>query len=438
MSPGVSTRYPPRTWPGLPRPLGATWDGEGVNVAVFSEGAAAVELCLLDGPPDGPPDGRLREERLTLEEQSLHVWHGYVPGVSPGQRYGLRVHGDWDPARDRRWNPAKLLVDPYARALCGDVTGHPSTRGDSPQDSAAHVPHGVVVHDDFPWGDEQPPRTPYAESVLYELHVKGFTVRHPEIPPALRGTYAGLAHPAAIGHLVSLGVTAVELLPVHHFVSEPHLLRRGLRNYWGYNSLGYFAPHAAYSASGDRGEQVREFKAMVRALHRAGIEVILDVVYNHTAEGDGDGPTLAFRGYDNPTYYRLAADRSRYRDYTGCGNTLDTTDSASTSPPRWPAPNTGWTGSRRSSTSCSRTRSSTPSSSSPSRGTSATAAIRWGRSRRSGPSGTAGTATPCARSGCARARARGPRHSKTWAPGWPARPTSSRAPAAARARRSPS
>jgi len=277
-------------------------------------------LCLLDGPPAG----QLREERLTLEEQSLHVWHGYVPGVSPGQRYGLRVHGDWDPARGRRWNPAKLLVDPYARALCGDVTGHPSTRGDSPQDSAAHVPHGVVVQDDFPWGDDRPPRTPYADTVLYELHVKGFTARHPEIPPALRGTYAGLAHPAAIGHLVSLGVTAVELLPVHHFVSEPHLLRRGLRNYWGYKSLGYFAPHAAYSASGDRGEQVREFKAMVRALHRAGIEVILDVVYNHTAEGDGDGPTLAFRGYDNPTYYRLAADRSRYRDYTGCGNTLDT------------------------------------------------------------------------------------------------------------------
>lgn len=305
----------PRTWPGSPNPLGARWDGEGVNFAVFTEGADSVDLCLLDA---------VGEQRVPLVEQTYNVWHGYVPGPSPGQRYGFRVRGRNDPGQGLRWNAAKLLVDPYARALTGRFDNDPSCYDDNDLDSAAHVPHSVVVRDDFPWGEDRTLRTPWADTVLYELHVKGFTAQHPDVPPALRGTYAGLAHPAVIDHLTALGVTAVELMPVHHFVDEPHLLEAGLTNYWGYNSLGYFAPHAAYSAAGSTGEQVREFKAMVRALHRAGIEVVLDVVYNHTAEGGADGPTLSFRGYDNPAYYRLEdGDPSRYRDYTGCGNTLD-------------------------------------------------------------------------------------------------------------------
>lgn len=317
-----------RPWPGLPTPLGATWDGEGTNVALFSRGAQQVDLCLFDD------DGA--EHRVPLEESTFHVWHAYLPEVGPGQRYGFRAHGPFDPARGLRFNPRKLLLDPYARAIEGGFTATPRTLGSlldedgttelgpEPQDSAPDVPRSVVVHDAFPWGDEVRPRTPWSDTVVYELHVKGFTASHPGIPPHLRGTYAGLAHPAAVEHLVGLGVTAVELMPVHHFVHEPHLQARGLVNHWGYNSLGYFAPHAAYSASGSRGQQVREFKAMVRALHAAGIEVLLDVVYNHTAEGDHRGPTLAFRGLDNPSYYRLEeGDRSRYRDYTGCGNTLD-------------------------------------------------------------------------------------------------------------------
>jgi isoamylase len=312
-----------RPWPGRPTPLGATWDGEGTNVAVFSHGAEAVDVCLFDD------DGR--ETRVPLEETTFHVWHGYLPQVGPGQRYGFRVDGPFDPASGLRYNPSKLLLDPYARAIEGDFRWCDEARGSQPgrdlaqdhRDSAPFVPRSVVVHDAFPWGDDVRPRTPWADTVVYELHVKGFTAQHPGVPERLRGTYAGLAHPAAIEHLVDLGVTAVELMPVHHFVSEPHLQQRGMTNYWGYNSLGYFAPHAAYSSSGSRGEQVREFKAMVRALHAAGIEVLLDVVYNHTAEGGEDGPTLAFRGLDNPTYYRLQDDRSRYRDYTGCGNTLD-------------------------------------------------------------------------------------------------------------------
>ncbi|GAC1324939.1 MAG: glycogen debranching protein GlgX [Mycobacteriales bacterium] len=307
---------PMRPWPGKPAPLGATWDGEGTNVALFSESATGVDVCLFDDAG--------AETRVPLEESTFHVWHGYLPQVGPGQRYGFRVHGPYDPARGARWNPAKLLVDPYARAIEGTFTLDPAVLGDNAADSAPCVPRSVVVHDVFPWGEDQRPATPWADTVIYELHVKGFTARHPGIPAALRGTYAGLAQPAAIEHLQGLGVTAVELQPVHHFVSEPDLLRRGLSNYWGYNSLGYFAPHAAYSAGGGRGEQVREFKAMVRALHNAGIEVILDVVYNHTAEGDENGPTLSFRGIDNPAYYRLRdTDPRRYTDYTGCGNTLD-------------------------------------------------------------------------------------------------------------------
>jgi glycogen operon protein len=319
------------SWPGSPTPLGATWNGEGTNFALFAPAAESVDLCLFDDSAAGQAG---REHRIALEEVTYHVWHGFVPRIGPGQRYGFRVDGPFDPDRGARWNPSKLLTDPYARALDGEfvaddaIFGYPTGRDDTHQDhrdSAAFVPKSVVVHDVFPWGsDHHRPHTQWADTVIYELHVRGFTMRHPDVPPELRGTYAGLAHPSVIEHLHKLGVTAVELMPVHHFVSEPPLLRRGLGNYWGYNTLGYFAPHAAYCSSGSRGEQVREFKAMVRALHAAGIEVILDVVYNHTAEGDERGPTLEFRGIDNPTYYRLRDDDPRYyRDYTGTGNTLN-------------------------------------------------------------------------------------------------------------------
>ena len=312
-------------WPGAPFPLGATWDGEGTNFALFSDGAEAVDVCLFDA------DGT--EHRVTLDEHTDHVWHGYVPRVAPGQRYGFRCDGPFDPAWGARWNPSKLLTDPYARAITGDLVlddaifGYPPGRDDLVQDhrdSAPYVPRSVVVHDAFPWGEDRRPGTAWADTVIYELHVRGFTMRHPDVEPELRGTYCGLAHPAVIEHLTALGVTAVELMPVHHFVAEPSVLRRGLTNYWGYNSLGYFAPHAAYSSSGTEGQQVGEFKAMVRALHEAGIEVILDVVYNHTAEGDELGPTLAFRGIDNGAYYTLLdGDARRYANYTGTGNTLN-------------------------------------------------------------------------------------------------------------------
>ncbi|HVF20004.1 MAG TPA: glycogen debranching protein GlgX [Mycobacteriales bacterium] len=317
--------YPKSPWPGSPVPLGATWDGEGTNFALFSDGAEAVDLCLYDEGGN--------EHRLPLDELTNHVWHGYVPHVGPGQRYGFRCDGPFDPAWGARWNPSKLLLDPYARAIEGDLVlddaifGYPPGRDDLVQDhrdSAPYVPRSVVVHDAFPWGDDSPPAVPWPDTVIYELHVRGFTMRHPDVDPALRGTYRGLAHPAVIEHLTSLGITAVELLPVHHFVSEPAVMARGLSNYWGYNSIGYFAPHAAYAASGQRGEQVGEFKAMVRAMHAAGIEVILDVVYNHTAEGDELGPTLCFRGIDNGAYYKLLdGDARRYADYTGTGNTLN-------------------------------------------------------------------------------------------------------------------
>ncbi|MFE0104760.1 glycogen debranching protein GlgX [Streptomyces sp. NPDC059009] len=334
-------RPAPPVWPGAPTPLGARFrvgpDGvAGTNFALWAGGADSVELCLFDD------DGA--ETRCPLTELTHEIWHGFVPGVHPGQRYGYRVHGRWDPWTGARWNPAKLLLDPYARAVDGakgndystlpaEVYGHvrdwpqqhvaDTVRDD--RDSAPYVPKGVVVHDDAPddeWADDRRPKTPWADSVIYELHVKGFTKLHPGIPEELRGTYAGLAHPAAIEHLVKLGVTAVELLPVHQFAHEDHLLRRGLRNYWGYNSIGYFAPHAAYAASGTRGQQVGEFRRMVRALHEAGIEVILDVVYNHTAEAGELGPMLSLRGIDNRAYYRLQDDARRYADYTGCGNTL--------------------------------------------------------------------------------------------------------------------
>jgi isoamylase len=311
------------TWPGSPYPFGATYDGAGTNFSLFSEVAEGVELCLVDA------DGA--ETRVSLDEVDAYCWHTYVPGTAPGQRYGYRVHGPWDPSRGLRCNPAKLLLDPYATAICGSVDwdqavfgynfGDEGSRNDD--DSAPHVPKSVVHNPYFDWGNDRPPGTPLHESVIYELHVKGFTVRHPDIPEALRGTYSGLAHHVAVDYLVALGVTAVELLPVHQFVHDAHLLDRGLRNYWGYNSIGYFAPHNGY-AMGDRGEQVQEFKAMVRELHLAGIEVILDVVYNHTAEGNHLGPVLSFRGIDNAAYYRLVpGDTSHYYDTTGTGNSLN-------------------------------------------------------------------------------------------------------------------
>ncbi|MER7133404.1 glycogen debranching protein GlgX [Streptosporangium saharense] len=311
-------------WPGEPYPLGGTWDGAGTGFSLFSEIAERVELCLFDDHG--------REERVDLPEVEGFVWHGYFPGVTPGQRYGYRVHGPYDPSRGHRCNPAKLLLDPYAKAVEGELRWNeslfsypftdPASRNDD--DSAPFMPKNVVVNPFFDWGNDRPPRTPYHQTVIYEAHVRGLTMRHPAVPPEQRGTYAGLAHPAVIDHLLALGVTAVELMPVHQFVPEHAMVARGLTNYWGYNTIAYLAPHAAYSSSGQRGQQVQEFKAMVRALHDAGIEVILDVVYNHTAEGDHMGPTLGFRGIDNAAYYRLHdGDRRYYLDYTGCGNSLN-------------------------------------------------------------------------------------------------------------------
>ncbi len=313
-------------WPGSPHPLGATVTAEGVNFALWSAGAEAVELCLFGTPED--PDGP--ERRIPLTEQTYHIWHGFVPGIRPGQRYGYRVHGPWRPSEGLRFNPAKLLVDPYARAYAGTVTYTDAIYGQRPDgtpdptDSAPFVPRSIVVAPDPNPNLGPRPRVPWEDTIIYEVHVKGFTQLHPGVPEHLRGTYAGFAHPAAIEHLLKLGVTTVELLPVHHRISEPFLATRGLSNYWGYNTLGFFAPDARFSASGDGGDQVAEFKSMVRALHEAGLEVILDVVYNHTAEGPPDGPMLAFKGIDNQRYYRLDPnDWSRYRDYTGTGNTLD-------------------------------------------------------------------------------------------------------------------
>jgi isoamylase len=312
-------------WPGSPYPLGARWDGRGTNFAVFSENAEGVELCLFDR------EGF--EHRVVMRDHTAFIWHCYLPGVGPGQRYGYRVYGPYDPASGHRFNPAKLLIDPYAKAIEGDIDWDPSVfayqlgsddftlNGD---DSAPHMPKSVVVNPFFDWGDDRAPRTRWHETVIYETHVRGISMLHPEVEPELRGTYAGLASPAIIDYLTSLGVTAVELLPVHHFVHDHHLVDKGLRNYWGYNTIGFLAPHAEYAARGSVGEQVYEFKSMVKDLHAAGLEVILDVVYNHTAEGNHMGPTLSFRGVDNASYYRLVEDDHRYyMDYTGTGNSLD-------------------------------------------------------------------------------------------------------------------
>ncbi|WAL64536.1 glycogen debranching protein GlgX [Amycolatopsis cynarae] len=311
-------------WPGTPYPLGATYDGVGTNFALFSEVAEYVELCLIDEHGE--------EERVRLPEVDGFVHHGYLLGVGPGQRYGYRVHGPYDPARGLRCNPNKLLIDPYAKAITGDIDwdeslfgypfGSPDERNDA--DSAAHVPRSLVVSPFFDWADDRPPRTPYHETVIYEAHLRGLTMRHPAVPPRLRGTYAGLAHPAVVEHLKQLGVTAIELMPVHQFITDHGLAQKGLRNYWGYNTIGFFAPHEAYAAFPEAAGQVQEFKGMVRSLHEADIEVILDVVYNHTAEGNHLGPTLSLRGIDNQAYYRLADDEPKYYlDYTGTGNSLN-------------------------------------------------------------------------------------------------------------------
>jgi glycogen debranching enzyme GlgX len=332
-------------WPGSHQPLGATWGAESTNFAVFAPEATSMEVCLF-GEPD-TPGGPDRERRVRLTEHTLGIWHGAVPGVPRGQRYGFRADGPWDPARGLLFNPAKLLLDPYGRAASGalvadgPIYGYRRAATADPEqlrvaqqgarctaDSAPYVPKSVVVHDDFDWEDDDlvRPRTKWTDTVIYELHVKGFTKLHNEVPEQIRGTYAGLTTNAAVHYLKDLGVTTVELLPVHQFLPEPDLATRGLTNYWGYNSIGFFAPHNAYSSTGDRGEQVNEFKAMVKALHRAGLEVILDVVYNHTAEGSPLGPTLSFRGLDDLGYYcRADAERdgATYFDVTGCGNTLN-------------------------------------------------------------------------------------------------------------------
>jgi len=312
-------------WPGRPFPLGPTWDGSGTNFSLFSENASHVELCLFDGGD--------AEERIEVTQQTAHNWHVYLPGVGPGQRYGYRVHGPWQPAAGHRFNPAKLLIDPYAKAVEGPIAfdrarvlaylpGDEDARDD--EDSAAAIPRCVVIDESFDWEGDRRLERAWAETVIYELHVKGFTQRLAGVREDLRGTYAGLASDAAIGHLRELGVTAVELLPVHHVADEDVLVERGLSNYWGYSTIGFLAPHALYAATGTRGEQVREFKGMVKALHRAGIEVILDVVYNHTAEGNHLGPTLSFKGVDNAAYYRLQPDDPRhYMDFTGTGNSLN-------------------------------------------------------------------------------------------------------------------
>ncbi len=318
----------PKTLPGLPFPLGANWNGKGTNFALFSECATAVALCLFDESG--------AETRIELTEVNAFVWHVFLDGIGPGQRYGYRVTGPEDAKAGHRFNPAKLLIDPYARALTGQVDwsvpvfGYQFTGGGEadltidPVDDARGIPKGVVIDTAFDWTGDRRPLIPLHRSVIYEAHVKGFTKRHPDVPADLQGTYAGIGHPAAIAHLTKLGVTAIELMPVHAFLDDKHLIDQGLCNFWGYNTINFFAPDTRYSSTGDTGGQVTEFKAMVKSLHAAGIEVILDVVYNHTAEGNQLGPTISFRGIDNANYYRLVEDQPRfYLDYTGTGNTLN-------------------------------------------------------------------------------------------------------------------
>ncbi|MGA6992597.1 MAG: glycogen debranching protein GlgX [Candidatus Deferrimicrobiaceae bacterium] len=313
-----------KVWPGQPYPLGAVYDGAGTNFSLFSEIAERVELCFFD------KEGN--ETRIDLPEVMGYCWHGYLPTVEPGQRYGYRVHGPWDPVNGHRCNPAKLLLDPYAKAIDGQVRWDdalfpyrihdgPDVRSDS--DSATFMPRSVVHQPHFDWDGDRLLRLPWHETIIYETHIKGLTAAHPDVPLELRGTYAGLAQPAVIEHFKRLGITAVELMPVHHFIHDKHLMDRGLRNYWGYNSIGFFAPHSEYASDKGPGGAVAEFKKMVKTLHQAGMEVILDVVYNHTAEGNHLGPVLCFKGIDNAYFYRLTDDRRYYMDYTGTGNSMN-------------------------------------------------------------------------------------------------------------------
>ncbi len=320
-------RLPRTVLPGRPYPLGATWDGAGTNFALYSHSGTAVDLCLFDEQG--------HEERIPLQEQTNFVWHCYLPAALPGQLYGYRVHGPYEPKRGMRFNPAKLLLDPYARAVSGEVNwkaplfgyqlGHPDADLSCDSgDSAWGMPKGIIVSPFFDWENDRPLRTPLNDSVIYEMHVRGFTIQHPDIAPELRGTYAGLGSPPAVQYLKKLGITAVELMPIHDMLDDKRLIDRGLKNYWGYNTTNFFSPAARYASAGDKGGQVAEFKSMVKALHREGIEVILDVVYNHTSEGNHLGPTLSFRGIDNLTYYRTMNDDARYyMDYTGTGNSLN-------------------------------------------------------------------------------------------------------------------
>jgi glycogen operon protein len=316
-----------RMWPGLPYPLGASWDGSGVNFALFSENATKVELCLFDSP-----DATKESQRIPFVEVTDQVWHAYFPELLPGQIYGYRVHGPYDPEHGHRFNPNKVVLDPYAKLLARGVRWDDSLFGYklgeddrtfSDSDSAAFAPLAVVVDTAFTWGDDRPPRTPWHKTLIYEAHVKGLTMRHPDVPEDLRGTYAGLASEAVIKHLQDLNVTAIELLPIHQNLTDRHLADQSKVNYWGYNTLNFFAPQYSYDAKSNALSPMHEFKMMVRSLHVAGIEVIVDVVYNHTSEGNQCGPTLSWRGIDNAAYYRLAEDQRYYMDFTGCGNTLN-------------------------------------------------------------------------------------------------------------------
>ena len=312
-----------KIWPGKPYPMGASWDNEGVNFSLFSLNAEKVELCLFDSQTQS------ETARIKMPEYTDHVWHVYLPEMRPGQLYGYRVYGPYEPEKGHRFNPSKLLIDPYAKAIGGGIQwddslfghtiGHPDQDlSKDERDSATYIPKSVVIDPAFDWEGDRPPATPWHKTLIYELHVRGFTARHPKVPPEICGTYSGLVCDEVISYIRSLGITAVELMPVHHFVAERHLIERGLTNYWGYNSIGFFAPCVRLSSSGVLGQQVTEFKTMVRKFHREGIEVILDVVYNHTAEGNELGPTLSFRGIDNAAYYRLKPENNRYyMDFTG-------------------------------------------------------------------------------------------------------------------------
>jgi isoamylase len=319
-----------KIYPGKPYPLGASWDGKGVNFALYADNATGIELCLFNNKND-----EKETDRIKLTERTHQIWHCYLPDVGPGQLYGYRAYGPYEPENGHRYNPNKLLIDPYAKAISGVIDWHDSLFGYelghededlsySSTDSAPFVPKSVVVDPHFAWEEDQPPRTPYHKSIIYETHVKGFTQLHPDIPEEIRGTYAALGHPATITYLKELGITAIELMPVHQFVADRHLVEKGLTNYWGYNTIGFFAPDVRYAGDVEEGYQVHEFKQMVKELHKAGIEVILDVVYNHTGEGNHMGPTLSLKGIDNASYYRLTEENKRYyMDYTGTGNTLN-------------------------------------------------------------------------------------------------------------------